>query len=379
MIARRTGLVFDQRFLAHNTGVEAKVVLQNSEFLLTPETHPSSLFITQRIKEFLDGSGLTSHMYAIATRAATEDELARYHSRDYIAGIAACSQGEVPAGVWGEVDEDTILSPGSFEAALYAAGGAMNAVDAVLRGQVTNAYALLRPPGHHATRNQALGFCVFNNAVMAAYHAKQVYGLERILIVDWDVHHGNGIQDAFYEDPEVLFISLHQQNWFPKESGELAQVGVDAGRGYTINIPLPPGTGDRGYLAAFDQIIIPVAESYRPQLIIIASGQDANWLDPLAHMMMTMQGFYTLSQRMVALAERMCQGHLVMLQEGGYSASYVPYCAAATVEPLLGVDLGIVDLYATAHELTQCQTIFSYDTRQALDAARQWHQQWWQL
>src|SRR5437588_8709341 len=328
-----TGLVFDERYLSHDTGVETTVTMRDGSFTLPPEPHPSALYITQRIKQFLDGSGLTARMQPIVARAASEDELAVYHTREYIAGIRALCEGEGPAkGAWGEVEFDTPLSRGSFEAALYAAGGAMNAVSAVMNGKVRNAYALLRPPGHHAMRNRAMGFCIFGNAVMAAYHARKVYRLERVMIVDWDAHHGNGTQDAFYCDPNVLFISLHQHNWYPKLSGELEQVGSGAGAGFTVNIPLPAGTGDRGYRAAFEQLVLPIGQQFRPQLIIISAGHDASWLDPLAQMMVTMAGFRQMSELLVSLAEEVCEGRLVMLQEGGYSAAYVPYCAATAVE-----------------------------------------------
>lgn len=379
MTLSRSGLVFDDRFLGHETGTETTVKMRSGSFELSPEPHPSSSFITRRIKEFLDGADLTAQMSPIATRAASEDELAVYHTREYIAAIRASAFGGPLRGPWGEIDEETIMSPGSFDAALFAAGGALNATSAVLEGQVNNVYALLRPPGHHATHNQAWGFCIFNNAVLAAHHARSRYGLERIMIVDWDVHHGNGTQSAFYQDPGVLFVSLHQQNWFPADSGGLDQVGSGAGVGYTVNIPLPPGTGDQGYLAALQQIVVPIGRQYEPQLIIVSSGQDASWLDPLATMMMTMQGYRAMSQQMVDLATEVCSGRLVMLQEGGYSASYVPYCVAATVEPLLGVDLGLVDLYSTAPELKTCQTIFSDDTRQALATIHAHHKHWWQI
>ncbi|MBE3560245.1 MAG: class II histone deacetylase [Ktedonobacteraceae bacterium] len=380
----RTGFVFDERFLAHDTGVEDTVVTRNGAFRLTPTPHPSSTLITQRIKEFLDGCGLTALMQPIEARAATEDELATYHTRAYIVGIRELvSSARQVAGPlqapWGSIDEETVLSPGSFEAALYAAGGAENAVSAVLTGRVRNAYVLLRPPGHHAMRNQALGFCLFNEAVIAAHHARNVYGLERIMIIDWDVHHGNGTQDAFYDDRGVLFLSLHQEHWFPGNTGGLEEIGSDAGTGYTVNIPLPPGTGDRGYRAALEQLVLPIGLQYRPQLIIVTAGHDASWLDPLAQMMVTMDGFRQLSQLMVDLAESVCAGRLVMLQAGGYSAPYVPYCAAATVEALVGTDLGIVDLYPTAPELARCQSIFSQDTQQALATARSWHRQRWKL
>jgi acetoin utilization deacetylase AcuC-like enzyme len=375
----RTGFVFDEHYLGHDTGVQATVTMRGGSFEVIPEPHPSSLYLIQRIKQFLDGSGLTAQMLPIAARAATEDEIAVYHTREYIAGIRAHAAGGPSKGAWGGVDDETVLSPGSFEAALYAAGGSMNAVDAVMKGEVRNAYALLRPPGHHATKNQAMGFCIFNNTVIAAHHARNIYGLERLMIVDWDVHHGNGTQDAFYEDSGVLFISLHQENWYPKLSGELEQVGRGAGAGYTVNIPLPAGTGDRGYRAAFEQLVIPLGLQYRPQLIIVTAGQDASWLDPLAQMMMTMDGFRQISALVVGLAEQVCDGRLVMLQAGGYSLAYVPYCTVAVVEALLGVDLGIVDLYATSWELERSKTILTGETRKALAAAQRWHRHWWKI
>jgi acetoin utilization deacetylase AcuC-like enzyme len=379
MPSNRTGFIFDEHFLAHDTGVQTTVVMRDGSFELSPEAHPSATSITSRTKEFLDSSGLTALMQPIEARAASDDEIATYHTRDYIAGIRAFAQGGPSHGDWGEVDEETTLSVGSFDAALYAAGGAMNAVSAVMEGRVRNSYALLRPPGHHAERNKAMGFCIFNNAAIAAHHARNIYGLERIMIVDWDVHHGNGTQDAFYYDPGVLFVSLHQRNWFPELAGELEQVGSEAGVGYTVNIPLPAGTGDRGYCAAFEQLVVPIGLQYRPQLIIISAGQDASWLDPLAQMMVTMDGFRQLSQPMVALADEVCAGRLVVLQEGGYSNAYVPYCTAAVIEPLIDVDLGIVDLYATASELKRCKTVLSQETQQALAEARDWHRRWWKV
>jgi acetoin utilization deacetylase AcuC-like enzyme len=374
-----TGLIFDERYLRHDTGAQATVRMRGGSFEPSPEGHPSSTNITKRIKEFLDGSGLTAMMQPVAVRAASDDELAVYHTRAYIDGVRSHVQGGPMQGVWGEIESDTPLSAGSFEAAICAAGGAMNGVQAIMQGEVRNAYALLRPPGHHAVSNRAMGFCIFNNAVVAAHYARRAFGLERIMIVDWDVHHGNGIQDAFYADSEVLFVSLHQHNWYPKLSGELEQVGSGAGAGYTVNIPLPAGTGDRGYRAAFEQLVIPIGLQYRPQLIIISAGQDANWLDPLAQQMVTMPGFRDLSQLMLDLAEEVCDGRLLLLQEGGYSLAYVPYCTVAVVEPLLGIDLGLVDLYEGSSEVERCKTIFTQETRNALAAAKKWHSNWWKI
>jgi acetoin utilization deacetylase AcuC-like enzyme len=374
-----TGLIFDERYLRHDTGMQNIVLMRNGSFATSPEGHPSSTSITKRIKEFLDGAGLTAMMQPVAARAASDDELAVYHTREYIQGVRSHVQGGPMQGAWGEIESDTPLSAGSFDAAVYAAGGSMNGVQAIMQGEVRNAYALLRPPGHHAMSNRAMGFCIFNNAVVAAHYARNTFGLERVMIVDWDVHHGNGTQDAFYADPGVLFVSLHQHNWYPKLSGELEQVGSGAGAGYTVNIPLPAGTGDRGYGAAFEQLAIPVGLQYRPQLIIISAGQDANWLDPLAQNMLTMAGFRTISTLMLDLAEEVCDGRLLMLQEGGYSVAYVPYCTVAAVEPLVGVDLGLVDLYAGSSEVDRCMSIMTQETQDALAAAKKWHSNWWNI
>ncbi|HEY1349971.1 MAG TPA: class II histone deacetylase [Ktedonobacteraceae bacterium] len=379
LAAQTTGLVFDERFLQHDTGAQASVVTRAGTFQLDPEAHPSATQITRRIKQFLDGSGLSEHMRSIAARAATDQELQAYHTRGYIQGVRAHVHGGPASGAWGEIEEDTPLAPGSFEAALYAVGGGLEATRTVLAGEVHNAYALLRPPGHHALSNRCMGYCIFNNAALAAHYARRVHGLSRILIVDWDVHHGNGTQDAFYADAGVLFLSLHQRNWYPAGCGELEQVGCGAGAGYTVNIPLPPGTGDRGYRAAFEQLVVPIGLQYRPQLIIVSAGQDGSWLDPLARMCLTMAGFRTLSSLLVALAQEVCAGRLVMLQEGGYSAPYTPYCTAGALEPLAGVDLGIVDLYAGSDELERSATIFTRATRAALTRARAWHRQWWRI
>lgn len=378
----RTGFIFDEHFLAHDTGVEDTIETRHGSFRISPTPHPSSLFITQRTLEFLVASGLVAHMLPLEARRATSEELAAYHTPEYIDGIGTLALNGVVGPLreaWGEVDEETVLSSGSYLASLYAVGGAMNAVDGVIGGQVRNAYALLRPPGHHATRNQALGFCIFNDAVIAAHHARKKHKIEKIMVIDWDVHHGNGTQDAFYEDDGMLFVSLHQENWFPKDSGTLDQVGAGKGEGYTVNIPLPPGTGDGGYLVAFEQVVLPIGRQYRPQLIMVTAGQDASWLDPLARMMMTMDGYRRMARMVVNLAEEVCDGRLVVLQAGGYSAPYVPYCTAGVVEALVGIDLGIVDLYAGAPELERCQSIFSRETRDALEAARSWHRQWWDL
>jgi acetoin utilization deacetylase AcuC-like enzyme len=210
----------------------------------------------------------------------------------------------------------------------------MAAVDAVVSGRVRRAFANIRPPGHHAMSDKGMGFCIFNNVVIAARHAQRKHGIERVLVLDWDVHDGNGTQDAFYDDPTVLFFSLHQDKLYPPNFGELEQTGAGAGEGFTVNIPLPAGSGDAAYLAAFEQIVVPVADEFRPQLVLVSAGQDASTMDPLGRMCVSTEGYRRMTQAMIDIAERHAGGRLAVLQEGGYSELYAPYCGLAIVETL---------------------------------------------
>jgi acetoin utilization deacetylase AcuC-like enzyme len=242
------------------------------------------------------------------------------------------------SGMGGEgADGTTVIGKGSYEVALLAAGGTIEAVDAVLDGRVDNAYALVRPPGHHAVAATGMGFCIFGNLAIAARHAQDVRGVERIAIVDWDVHHGNGTQAAFYTDPGVLTISIHQDNVFPPNSGSLDERGDGAGAGYALNVPLPPGTGDGGYLHAFDEVVIPAVRAFGPDLVLVASGFDAGAMDPLARQLVTSAGFRAMTERVLGVAAECCGGRVAMSHEGGYSPIYVPFCGLAVLEAMSGV------------------------------------------
>jgi acetoin utilization deacetylase AcuC-like enzyme len=212
-----------------------------------------------------------------------------------------------------------------------------------LDGVVENVYALVRPPGHHAEPELGRGFCIFGNAAIAGFHAREARGVERIAIVDWDVHHGNGTQNAFWTDPNVLAISIHQDGCFPRESGYVHEIGEGAGVGYTLNVPLPPGSGDGAYVATFERVVAPALRAFKPDLIIVASGLDANAMDPLARMMMTSAGYKELTRIMVEVADEVCDGRLVVEHEGGYSSAYVPYCGVAVIEALSGLTSTIGD------------------------------------
>jgi acetoin utilization deacetylase AcuC-like enzyme len=250
----------------------------------------------------------------------------------------------------------------------------------VMNDQVKQCYALVRAPGHHAMDEKGMGFCVFGNIVAAAHHARNQYGLERVLILDWDVHHGNGTQDAFYADPGVLFISIHQDRWFPPEFGWVDQSGTGDGTGYTVNIPLPGGSGNAAYAAAFQEVIIPIAEQFRPELIMISAGQDASAQDPLARMVLTTSGFRMMTRTMQDLAAAVCDGRMVLAQEGGYSEPYAPYCTLAIFESLCGKETGIEEPLDPDRVL-QWPPIFevSSDQREALDQVRQQQSRFWRM
>jgi acetoin utilization deacetylase AcuC-like enzyme len=320
----------------HDTGTGAGVI--PAGLTVQPLGHLENAESKRRIRNLLEVSGLINHLVMLQPRAATEDEVLRLHTREYVDRIK-----DESSRLGGDAGDLTPFGPGSFEIALLAAGGCMTAVDAVLDGKVDNAYALVRPPGHHAERDTGRGFCIFANVALAAIHAQKVRGLSRVAIVDWDVHHGNGTEHAFYHDPTVLTISIHQDNNYPPDSGAITDTGSGAGNGYNINVPLPAGSGVGAYIATFERVVAPALRAYRPDLILIASGLDASAMDPLASMMMTSDGYRKLTQVMLGVAAEVCAGRLVMCHEGGYSPAYVPYCGLAIMEELAGVRTDVAD------------------------------------
>jgi len=320
----------------HDTGTAASAF--PAGLTIEPDVHAENPATKRRFRNLLEVSGLLDELVPLKPRPATEDEIARFHSRAYIARIKQLS-GERG----GDAGELTPFGPGSFEIALLAAGGTMVAVDAVLAGKVANAYALVRPPGHHAERDWGRGFCIFGNVAVAALHAKAVHGLKRIATVDWDVHHGNGTQQAFYDDPSVLTISIHQDNLYPIGLGSLEERGEGAGRGYNLNVPLPPGSGMGAYVAAFERVVAPALQRFKPELILVPSGLDAGGLDPLGRMMVSSECYRRMTAILMEAADSLCGGRLVLSHEGGYSAAYVPYCGLAVMETLSGRRTAIED------------------------------------
>jgi acetoin utilization deacetylase AcuC-like enzyme len=336
--AARVGLVYADRYLQHNPGLYVMGEARQPAPFVDPILHPSNHRLVMRTKQLLDLTGLSERLTPLAAYPASVDDVAVYHTRSYIDFVR-----ELCAAGGGDTGEGAPASVESYEIALLAAGGGMAAVDAVMNGRVRRAFANVRPPGHHAMASKGMGYCVFNNVVIAARHAQRRHGVRRVMIVDWDVHHGNGTQDAFYDDPDVLFISLHQDQLYPPGYGDLEQVGAGAGEGFTVNLPLPAGCGDAAYRSAFERVVLPIAAAFEPQLVLVSAGQDASTMDPLGRMCVTTAGYRQMTQALIDVAERHADGKLVILQEGGYSELYAPYCTLAIIETLAGIRTGIIE------------------------------------
>jgi acetoin utilization deacetylase AcuC-like enzyme len=307
----KVGVVYDPVYLGHDTGEH-------------PENRQRLEAIMQRLRE----TGLWEKLIHINPRPATSPELLRVHSEGHIRYVR-----ELAESGGGQIDADTVVSLHSYEAALYAAGGVESAVDAVMRGEVGSAFALVRPPGHHATRAQAMGFCLFNNVVVGAAHALDNYKLQRVLILDFDVHHGNGTQDIFNKEPCICYISVHQSPLYPGSGGI-----EERGAGNMFNIPLPPGCGDGEYMRVYDEIVMPVARRFNPELILVSAGFDAHWAYELASMCLSIKGYAQIARRIKTLADECCDGRLVFSLEGGYNPAPLAGCVKAVFDVLLGDD-----------------------------------------
>ncbi|MFH1719563.1 MAG: SUMF1/EgtB/PvdO family nonheme iron enzyme [Planctomycetota bacterium] len=293
----KTGLIYDSLYLEHKT---------------TPD-HPERPERLTEIVEGLKAKGLYSQLLELKAAPAALDWIQTVHSLDYIERArSSCENG---AGYFDSLDVP--ISRRSYEAAVTAAGGVLAAVDAVMDKKVTNAFCAVRPPGHHALENKAMGFCIFNNVAIGAKYVQKKYGLSNVLIVDWDVHHGNGTQATFYDDPTVLYFSVHQYPFYPG-TGSQAEKGSGKGLGYTINVPLPAGTGDATYLKAFEEKLRPAALAFSPDFVLISAGFDAHKDDLLGGMAVTAQGFAQLTEVVKAIAQKCCEGRLVSVLEGGY-------------------------------------------------------------
>jgi acetoin utilization deacetylase AcuC-like enzyme len=344
MTTASTGLVAHERYFWHDAGSGAGFADGNP--YAQPDRHPESPDSKRRFLSLLDVSGMLERLTRIAPRPATVAEIEYFHTPRYVDAVRRLS-----AGAGGVIGDSATIGHGSYEIALLSAGGCIAAVDAVIAGRVRNAYALVRPPGHHAEPDQGRGYCVFGNAVIATRHAQRVHGAARIAIVDWDVHHGNGTESAFIDDPSVLTISVHQDRCYPVDRGQLEVTGAGAAAGTNLNVPLPAGSGHGAYVAAFERAVVPALLRFRPELIIVASGLDANAMDPLGRMMCTSATYRELARLVLAAADATAGGRVVATHEGGYSNAYVPFCGLAVVEAFAGVGSAAQDPYL--EELSQ--------------------------
>jgi len=325
-----TALVYEERCLAHDNG---SMVLDPVAASWLDVPHAEGAARVARAHAVLERSGVAGRLERLAARPAEPGELLLVHGADHVERmLRACERREQ---AW--VGPGARVGADSWEPALLAAGGAVAALEWVLGAPDRRAYALLRPPGHHASAEEAMGFCLFNNVAVAAARARQL-GLARVAIVDWDVHHGNGTEDVFAADPSVLFVSLHQDDLYPQGRGRVGDRGRDEGLGATVNVPLPPGSGDEVYLRAVDQVVVPALDAFAPELVLISAGQDAAASDPLGRMSVTSEGFRAMTDRLCAWAAGNCEGRVLAVQEGGYSVDHMPFCVLATVEALAGLE-----------------------------------------
>ncbi|MEE8168795.1 MAG: histone deacetylase [Candidatus Hydrothermarchaeales archaeon] len=305
-------IVYSEKYLGHNQ-----------------EYHPENNQRLKAIMNHLTREDVFEKVPLLEPYAAREEDILRVHTRDYYQQMESLSlEGE------GMLDADTYLTEDSFSVALLAAGGLMTCVDKAFEGYDFS-FALIRPPGHHATQDKAMGFCIFNNVAVGASYAIKKYNLDRVFILDYDVHHGNGTQDIFYSDPKVCYLSLHQHPFYPG-TGSAEEVGDGKGEGYTVNIPLPPMICDESYLRAFREIAVPILEQFEPQLIIVSAGYDSHHDDPLGGMKLSTKCYYEISNK---LRETNCK--VIFALEGGYNLKVLPASVYATIAPLFHLPVGL--------------------------------------
>lgn len=307
----KTAVVVDKAYLKHQPG----------------EAHPER---PERVKVLLDLAAELDRgkFQLLVPKPANRADIEATHGKEYVQLIESTTAHDVFA-----LDGDTITCRDSFSVSVLAVGGLLHLIDAIAAKEFQNGFALVRPPGHHALRNRAMGFCLFNTMAIAAEYVKRIYGAKKVLIMDWDVHHGNGTQAAFYDDPSVLFISTHQFPFYPG-SGAVNEVGVDAGEGFTLNIPLPAGCADTEYLQVFQEIVVPAAERFQPDWILVSAGFDPHRRDPLGGMDVTEEGFAAMARQLLVLAEKFAGAKIAFLLEGGYDLAGLKNSVAAVLDAM---------------------------------------------
>lgn len=335
----RTAFFFDERCLWHTTGEHALILPVGG--YVQPSSgagHAESPESKRRIKNLMDVSGMTHKLNLKTAAPATRDDLERVHPASYLDRFKEMSDtGGGNAGIYSP------FGGGSYEIAVLSAGLAKEAVSQVITGAAKNAYALSRPPGHHCLPEQSMGFCLLANIPIAIEAARASHGLGKVAIVDWDVHHGNGTQAVYYDRADTLTISIHQEGCFPPGQGAANETGDGQGKGANLNIPLLPGGGHQAYLDAMELLVLPALRAFEPELIVVASGLDANAFDPLSRMQAHSGTFREMTRMIMELADDICDARVVAVHEGGYAEVVVPFCGLAVVEQLSGHRTEVMD------------------------------------
>ncbi|MCL2201459.1 MAG: class II histone deacetylase [Oscillospiraceae bacterium] len=363
---KSTAFIWDESYFLHDAG--DGTLYEPAGGYLGADCPVEKPEIKRGVKNLLERSGLLGKLAHIPPVPAAREQLEYYHTARHIEAVKRMSiKGGEDCG------DSAIVGQGSYEIALLSAGGAIEAVRAVVgSGEIDNAFVLTRPPGHHAQADGGMGYCIFNNAVITAKFAQKELGVKKVLILDWDVHHGNGTEDAFYEDDSVLFISLHQDGLEPAGRGKMEDVGVGKGKGFTVNIPLQAGSGDAVYRYAFEQVVLPAAERFEPELVLVSAGQDGSIFDPLGRMMLSCEGYRYMTRAVKEVAGKYAQKRLVVLHEGGYSEAYVPFCAHAIVEELSGVVTDVMDPFIYAMAGTGYDELLPHQKNKVDEIRRYW-------
>jgi len=354
---RKTAIFKSDLFLMHDPG----------------RNHPERIDRLRVIYSFLDHPDVRKKFVFPEFQPAKTEQVMKNHDPALVERVASTA-----GKPYDFLDQDTATSAHSYEAACYAAGSVMTGVDLLINGDIDNGFALVRPPGHHAEKGRSMGFCLFNNIAVAACHAHQEHKLKRVMIVDWDLHHGNGTQFAFYDSPETLYMSAHQYPYYPG-TGSLEEVGVGAGEGYTVNIPLSGGFGDHDYAAIFNDIIVPVGREFSPEIILVSAGFDIYKGDPLGSMSVGPAGFSYMTRSLVNLAEEVCDGRVLITLEGGYNLKGQRDGAIAVLSELLGspLDDDNKEYYLQDEEFERLAS--AHLTHKAIEQAHRVAKKYWKM
>ncbi|WP_103257954.1 class II histone deacetylase [Tabrizicola aquatica] len=359
-----TAFFTDERCFWHGGGNYAFTLPVGGLVQPMPAGLPENPETKRRLKNLVEVTGLARHLSVRSADPASEADLLRVHPQSYLSAFKAMSD----AG-GGELGLRTPFGKGGYEIAALSAGLATAALRAVLTGEVASAYALSRPPGHHCTADFPNGFCLLNNIAVAIQAARAEGRAHRVAVVDWDVHHGNGTEAIFWNDPDTLTISLHQERNYPLDTGGVEATGGPAAPGSNLNLPLPPGCGQVAYLYAMERVVLPALARFRPDVIIVACGFDAAAVDPLGRMLLTAESFRLMTRQLMTAARDLCGGKLVLVHEGGYSEVYVPFCGHAVLEELSAAPITAPDPLAATLEKRQPDARFDSFAKSWIDEA----------